>query len=784
MMKNIFKSISIATAAVFIMGSTYTVYAEDIYTTENSTDYSESTSDESNILEQNDASKTDEDSATSDNTNNSDTAYNNQNDLSSNETGNASSESSNSDEINDAESSTDNVGADSTDAKADENSDYESKNEQPIQQVIDGKKYMVYSDGTHVTGWYHMEPFGDLYLDPNDDGAAVTGIFTIDEDGNSNTYLFDSNGIVRKNSGTPNVDGKKYWIKENGTIGSGWLYLGNWKMYFDPETYAAKTKEDGIVDIEEQKYLFNADGIIQAFAGTTVIDGAKYWFSEEGYLCSGWLSIGSWELYFDPETYKGAVGITQINDNNYLFDNNGILMTSGTPVVNGKKYYIGADNTIRSGWLYLGNWKMYFDPNSYVAYTADDGLVDINGYKYLFDSNGVMQTFAGTTIVNGAKYWFSEEGYLKCGWLRLGNFMLYFDPETYQAAIGFTEIDGANYLFDSNGVKITKNGLIVSNGKKYYIDSDGNAVTGWATVGSWRMYFDPSSGAAAKGIRTIEEAICVFNSDGILTSYQSYDSLLASVADVITVGYNDEMFSTIQEAVDYAKKRNNLNTFGDIKVVILISEGTYQCEINDPTLGQIAFIGKGMPTLVSNLSYPVGCFNTYGDNVFMNLTMKSTKQVYAFHWEGGGNSRNAQSKYGTYFSNCIFSSENHASAGIGAMNVGTQITFDSCTFNGSFADVYFHNSVYSNSYNNDITFLNCKATNTGIIRIDDSARINLDHNSVLNMHFINNDFKGITFYAGTTGKYANKYLSYIPSDSDNIILANDSYGNSADVFNK
>ena len=782
-MKNIFKCVSIVMAAVFIIGSSYTVYADDIYCTEeNNSEYSENVLDEQYIQNQDNDSEKDEEAINSDESGNSDD-INDQNDTSSKDANIIESEVSNNEEVNSTDTSAVSDQDAAADTSIDENDDALSENEHPTQQVIDGKKYMVNPDGTHLIGWYHMEQFGDLYLDPNDNGAAVTGIFSIEEDGSLNTYLFDSNGIVRKNSGTPNVDGKKYWIKENGTLGSGWLYLGNWKMYFDPETYAAKTLDDGIVDIDGQKYLFNADGIIQAFAGTTIINGAKYWFSEEGYLCSGWLSIGNWTLYFDPETYEGAAGISQIDGSNYLFDNNGILIKSGTPVINGNKYYIAADNTLKSGWLYLGNWKMYFDPDSYTAYTADDGVVDIDGKKYLFNSDGVMQTFAGTTIVNGAKYWFSDEGYLKCGWLNLGSFVLYFDPETYQAAIGITEIDGINYLFDNNGVKITKKGLTVINGKKYYIDYNENVLTGWVTVGSWRMYFEPSTGIAATGIRIIDGVLCVFSKDGVLTSYQNYDSL-REAADVITVGYNGEMFSSIQDAINYAKKRNNISTFGDIKVVILISEGTYQCEINDPTLGQIAFIGNGMPTLVSNRSYPVGCFNTYGDNVFMNLTMKSTGNVYAFHWEGGGATRNISSKYGTYFSNCTFNSQNHASVGIGAMSYGTKITFENCTFNGSFADVYFHNSVYENSYNNDITFINCKAANTGIIRIDDSARIKLDHYSVLNMHFINNDFKGISFYAGTTGKYANKYLSYIPSDSENLILSNDSYGNSAEVFNK
>ena len=379
----------------------------------------------------------------------------------------------------------------------------------------DGNKYMVKDDGSHYTGWYNMEPFGCLYFNPENNGAAVTGVYTIDEDGNSNTYLFDSNGVVQKASGTPLVGEHKYWIKEDGTLGVGWLYLGNWKMYFNTYTHAAYTANDGLVDIDGHKYLFDSNGVMQTYAGTTVINGAKYWFAEEGYLRSGWLTIGEWKLYFDTETYQCATGMTRIDGKNYLFDNNGVLLTSGTPVIDGKKYYIGTDNTLCTGWLYLGKWKMYFSPDTYAAYTASDGPVDIDGHKYLFDSNGVMQTYAGTTVINGAKYWFSKEGYLQCGWLTLGNWNMYFDPETYQAAVGVKTVEGKKLIFDVNGVQITGQGTFICNGNKYYIDNNGNAVTGWVTLGSWKMYFNPTTGAAATGVTGIDGKKYIFDRNGV-----------------------------------------------------------------------------------------------------------------------------------------------------------------------------------------------------------------------------------------------------------------------------
>ncbi len=318
-------------------------------------------------------------------------------------------------------------------------------------QVVDaqGKKYMVYDDGTHYTGWYSIAGCGDIYFDPNNNGAAAIGAATITDDSGTHTYIFDNNGVVRKTPGTPLIDGKKYWIKSDGTAASGWLDIGSWKMYFDTTTYAARTKADGVTDINGHKYLFNADGIMQNFAGTTMIDGAKYWFSEEGYLKNGWLKLGDWTLYFDKTTYKGAAGITKIDGKTYLFDDNGILKTSGTPMVNGKKYFVNADNELVSGWVNYGGAKMYFDPNTYQGAA---GITTVNGKKLIFDSNGLLVSGSGTFVVNGKKYCIDGNGNAVTGWVTLGSWKMYFDPTTGEGAVGKVSIDGKTYYFNSDGI--------------------------------------------------------------------------------------------------------------------------------------------------------------------------------------------------------------------------------------------------------------------------------------------------------------------------------------------
>ena len=202
-------------------------------------------------------------------------------------------------------------------------------------QVVDsGNKYILDEDGTVLTGWYSYYPYGLVYLDPDLDGAAVTGLKTFSDSGISTdiTYLFNSDGILQSDAGTPVLsDGSKVWVNTEGTISTGWLYLGNWKMYFNPKTYAAYTDKDGVVTIDGKQYLFNKDGVMQNFAGTTEINGDKYWFStDDASLKTGWLTLGDWNLYFNQETYKAYTdkdGEVVIDGVKCRFNKDGVLVS-------------------------------------------------------------------------------------------------------------------------------------------------------------------------------------------------------------------------------------------------------------------------------------------------------------------------------------------------------------------------------------------------------------------------------------------------------------------------
>ena len=259
-------------------------------------------------------------------------------------------------------------------------------------------------------------------------------------------YVYDSNGTLIRNA-TPVIDGKKYYVDGNGIAQSGWLRLADWQMYFDPVTYEAKI---GIAEIEGKAYLFDENGVEILRSRTEVIGGKKYWFQPDGSLMSGWCRLGDWTMYYDPVTYVGAAGLTVINGQPYVFDENGVLRCNSTPVINGNKYYADGNGVAQSGWLRLADWQMYFDP---VTYAAATGITKVGEKAYLFDENGVEVLRSRTEVINGKIYWFQPDGSLMSGWCQLGDWTMYFDPDTYEAAVGRKYVDGeCYYLFDRNGV--------------------------------------------------------------------------------------------------------------------------------------------------------------------------------------------------------------------------------------------------------------------------------------------------------------------------------------------
>ena len=121
----------------------------------------------------------------------------------------------------------------------------------------------------------------------------------------------------------------------------------------------------------------------------------------------------------------------------------------------------------------------YFDP---VTFAMTTGEQVIDGNKYLFNGDGVMQTGFQTTD-GVTKYYNPETGILMTGWLELEGKKYYLDPVTEALSTELTNIDGKQYFFDQ---------------------TSGVMTTGWVEIGEDTYYFEEDTGAGKDGILDID----------------------------------------------------------------------------------------------------------------------------------------------------------------------------------------------------------------------------------------------------------------------------------------
>jgi len=176
--------------------------------------------------------------------------------------------------------------------------------------------------------------------------------------------------------------------------------------------------------------------------GWQEIDGARYYFREDGSLCTGWQTVG---------------------EDRYYFGTDGRLATLWQEI-GGETYYLGSDGVPARGWQTIGT------------------------QQYHFEDDGRMST--GIVIENGAAYLFNAQGQLSTGWVQLDGKHYYAD-ENARALFGWVEIDG----------------------KKHYFDETGAAASGWVTLDGWDYYFY-SDGTPAQGKETVDGKIRYFASNG------------------------------------------------------------------------------------------------------------------------------------------------------------------------------------------------------------------------------------------------------------------------------
>lgn len=174
-------------------------------------------------------------------------------------------------------------------------------------------------------------------------------------------------------------------------------------------------------DCVERKYYYtNHNSVEPSWRITHYFrpDYERAWRYENGYYyyydtetntkVTGWLTLGSYTYYLDPNNGGAMVtGWKQINGKTYYFDEDGLMQTSWQEI-DGNWYYFASSGAMQTGWVMIGGSWHYFNSSGRVQM----GWKDYNGDRYYLDPDNNGAALTGTHIIDGVEYTFDEDGAL------------------------------------------------------------------------------------------------------------------------------------------------------------------------------------------------------------------------------------------------------------------------------------------------------------------------------------------------------------------------------------
>lgn len=291
----------------------------------------------------------------------------------------------------------------------------------------------------------------------------------------------------------PAAGGKYFCDVSNGLVWKGWMNDGVNQYYLDPANGGNATV--GLADIENSRYYFNAEGIMQTGL-LTVGEGIQTYFGADGKAVKGFVPLADGTRYFNDD-YVMLTGLQSIGDNLYYLGADGIMRTGLLGLDTGI-YYFDAEGKAYTGFYTdaATGKTYYFEPSTR---TAVVGLQTINNNLYYFNENAVMQT--GMLGVGGAKYMFGADGAAVSGFYTdpATGGVYYFDPKTHAAAVGNVTIDKASYFFNAEGLMQT--GFVGD----YFFGADGKMVAGQMFSDGVNFYIAGKDGILLKGLNKTKE---------------------------------------------------------------------------------------------------------------------------------------------------------------------------------------------------------------------------------------------------------------------------------------
>ena len=280
---------------------------------------------------------------------------------------------------------------------------------------------------------------------------------------NNKFYNIDKNGNATNPKSYWSSIGKNvYYSDETGNLAKGVKEIKNKKYYFDAEGILQRNK---IIVTNNAHYDIASNGVMTAPKNKWEAIGANVYYNDNnGNLAKGITQIRGKYYYFNSD---GALVTNKkiLTDKRYYTVNDHGVVTNKKDTwfaMNGKTYRTGSDGTILKGVQTINNNTYVFDDNG-VMY--QDTSVISAGKFFNVNKKGIVSVPKNSWVTyNGKKYHTNEAGYVK---------------------VGLWKIDGKNYYFTANGLtgnqtikkngqtyKVDANGVAVVEGPKINLENN------------------------------------------------------------------------------------------------------------------------------------------------------------------------------------------------------------------------------------------------------------------------------------------------------------------------
>ena len=375
-------------------------------------------------------------------------------------------------------------------------------------------------DGTRFTnGWLRLDD--GVYYVP-ESGIALRGKHEIDGE----SYFFDPS--CRLAHGWVTDQDGRYYASTSGKLLSGWQWLGSAWYWLDPATHVMAT---GLLEEDGKAYFMLPGGAMSTGWSWDASSSCWRHARSDGELSSGWIVDGGAWYWLDPET-RAMARRTWVLDGGswYTFADNGAMLSSTWYEDGDGWHYLGRSGAALTGWQNVSGGTFYFDrdgdANHHASYV---GIREIDGKDYYFDAatgvkrntwiplaegeRGISDAYGviGPQRLRNGILWLDDDEHA-AGFVTIGSLKLYAEPSTGALASGWKTVAGKRYYFDPATFSM-KLGWVFDGGDWYWFDTTTGAMkTGWLLEGNiW--YWLGDTGAMAREWKFIEGHWYFFDSE-------------------------------------------------------------------------------------------------------------------------------------------------------------------------------------------------------------------------------------------------------------------------------